>query len=233
MDERALLKRIAKHPPEIQAQALRGVIAERYRGSLFHTCRDLLGYSDITWYTHGDVFESLEDASTRKLIVMPRGTFKSSIAVIGYPIWCLMRDPNDRILIDSEVYENSKNFLRAIKAHLESEKFTSIFGHWRSGTWNESEVTTALRTEIAKEASITASGIGAGKTGQHYKKIIGDDYNSPKNSETTEQRRKVIQHYKMNTSLLEPDGTMAIVGTRYATDDVIGFILDNEIKGTA
>jgi len=42
-------------------------------------------------------------------------------------------------------------------------------------------------------------------------------------------RKKVINHFKMNTAILEPDGTYVIVGTRYAVDDVIGFILENEV----
>ena len=65
--------------------------------------------------------------------------------------------------------------------------------------------------------------------GQHYDVIIGDDYNSDKNSANPEQRKKVVDHYRMNLSILEPEGIYVIVGTRYAADDVIGHILTNEV----
>ena len=103
-----------------QAEAMRLVLADRFRKSLFHAARDLLGYPDITERTHRPTIDCLEDAGTRKLICVPRGTFKSSIGVVSYAVWCLIRNPNLRILIDSEIYENSKNFVREIRGKMES-----------------------------------------------------------------------------------------------------------------
>lgn len=217
--------------PQLIAQAARKKSADLYRNSLYLTCKSLLGYEHMTWRTHGDMIEALEHASQRKLLVMPRGTFKSSVGVVGYSIWSLLRNPNERILIDSEVYSNSKNFLREIKAHMTNPKVVELFGQFKSDTnWNEGELTIAQRTKPYKEASITCSGIGAVKVGQHFSKIIGDDLNSGNNSATPEARKKVITHYQMNQAILEPDGIYVIIGTRYAVDDVIGWILDNEIN---
>lgn len=210
---------------------LRHVQREIYKHSLFETCH-LLGLKDVNWQTHGKVIRALESRRTRKLIVMPRGTFKSSICSVAYPIWCLLRDPDERILLDSELYSNSKNFLREIKMHLASTALTDIFGEFRNpACWNEGEIIIAQRNRVIKEASITASGIGAEKTGQHYDRIIIDDLNSPSNSHTKEGQEKVLMHYKYNTSILEPNGTMAIVGTRYAEGDTIGYALRNEVLG--
>lgn len=184
----------------------------------------------MTKHTHGDMVSVLEAPTPRKLIVMPRGTFKSSIGVAAYCIWRLIRNPNERILIDSEVYTNSKNFLREIKAHLLQPAFIELFGDWSEGqSWTEGEITIKARTQNFKEASLTASGIGAVKVGQHYSTIIGDDLNSGNNSGTIEGRRKVLDHYRMNQAILEPEGVYVIIGTRYAVDDVIGNILSNEL----
>lgn len=154
-------------------------------------------------------------------------THNSSVGVVGYAIWILINDPNARILIDSEVYVNSSNFLREIKAHLESPRLTDIFGKFRSNPWSEGELTIAQRTHPYKEASITCGGVGTGKTGQHFGYILYDDLNGSKNSGTTEARAKVYTHYRMGVSLLEPDGTVSITGTRYSDDDVIGLVLKN------
>ena len=140
-----------------------------------------------------------------------------------------MRNPNERILIDSEIFSNSRNFLREIKAHLKSPHFINIFGEWEGNIWTDSEIVISARTQAAKESSITCGGIETVKVGQHYSIIIGDDYNSGNNSMTAEGREKVIRHYQMNQSILDPDGTYVIIGTRYSELDVIGFIIDKEL----
>lgn len=216
---------IAERPAAIQ-EARRDI----YRSSLFATAKHLLGYSQMVQHAHGRLVAALEAPTRRKLIVMPRGTFKTSITSVAYPIWLLMRNPNLRIILDSELYTNSKNILREIKQHLEGPAFRSVFGDWRGPVWNEGEIVIAPRTLVKKEASITCSGIGAQKTGQHYDVAILDDMNSPKNSSTPEGCARVHQHYRYYQSLLEPDESiLAIIGTRYSASDLISFVLQNEL----
>lgn len=226
MDPIAFLSRM---PAEARIATANAMAAELFKKSLYMTSKFLLGYRDVNWRTHGEMIYALEEATLRKLIVMPRGTFKSSVAAVSYPIWRLIRDPNERILIDSEVYENSKNYLREIRQQLEQPLITSLFGNFVGPTWNEGELIIAQRTKLYKEASITASGIGAEKTGQHYDLEVMDDLNSPSNSNTPEAREKVINHYRYNMAILEPAGTAVVIGTRYAGNDVIGFVLKNEM----
>lgn len=212
--------------PDLAKELLRNI----YKQSLFKTAKNLLGYKDMTEYTHARITDALQDDTKRKLIVLPRGTFKSKIVSISYPIWLLINNPNHRILLDSELYSNSRNFLREIKAHMESPKITSLFGEFRSEiNWTEGSITVKQRSKVQAEASITCSGVGSVKVGQHYTVIIGDDYNSDKNSATREGREKVIDHYKMNQALLEPEGIYVLVATRYAADDIPGYIMSNEI----
>lgn len=204
---------------------------KRSKESLFHVANKLLGFKDVSLRTHGDIIKALEDAEVkRKLIVQPRGSLKSSLACVAYPIWRLINDPNLRILIESEVYTNSSKFLREIKLHLERPLFRNIFGEFKSNIWNESEIVINQRTSPKKEGSITVGSQGMVKVGAHFDLIVNDDMNSPKNSNTIENAEKVIDHYKYNTSILEPTGTYVIVGTRYSANDLIGHILDNEIN---
>jgi hypothetical protein len=150
---------------------------------------------------------------------------------VAYPMWRLIKNPDLRILIDSEIYKNSTKFLREIKAHMEHPFFEACFGkHKTDWNWNEGEITVATRKVIKKEPSITCSGVGAIKVGMHYDLILMDDMNSQKNSDTPEKRLKVIEHYQYATSLLEPEGQLNVIGTRYAADDLIGHILTNEVS---
>ena len=52
---------------------------------------------------------------------------------------------------------------------------------------------------------------------------------SPSNTNTEENREKVINHYKYYQSILDPGGEIVVVGTRYHTHDLIGHIIENEI----
>jgi hypothetical protein len=114
-----------------------------------------------------------------------------------------------------------------------------IWGPWTGPLDNEGEITIAQRTAIRKEASITVGGIETVKVGQHYDIIIGDDYNSPKNSDTPEKCRKVIDHVRYNLSILNPRkigpdglsiGEYTFAMTRYAELDIAGWAL-SEILG--
>ncbi len=105
-----------------------------------------------------------------------------------------------------------------------------MFGKFKSEPWAESEITIRQRTKNFKEASITVGGVGTTKIGQHYSVIIADDMNSPNNSSTPENAKKIVDHYRYNLSLLEPDGIYVIIGTRYSEADLIGHILANELN---
>jgi intein/homing endonuclease len=172
----------------------------------------------------------IEVEGTHTFIANGLVNHNSSVGVVAYSVWALINNPNARILIDSEKYANSKNFIREIKAKLESQIVSDLFGPAAGTPWGEGEIVVAWRTTQFKEASVTASGVEAGKTGQHYDCILHDDLNTGENSNTPEACEKVLDHYRLNTSILEPDGTMVVIGTRYSANDVIGHILENEIE---
>jgi hypothetical protein len=212
--------------------------AERqiYKDSLYHTAKFLLGMSDINWHTHGEMIEALEELEFREkgisnaLIIMPRGSLKSSVGSTAFPIWRLLRDPNKRILIDSATYDLSTQLVSAVAQHLESERVTSLFGTFRTkDDWSSKSLTISQRTKIYKESSIVASGVGSPKTGAHFDCIIHDDLNNEKNSATPELMEKVVRHYQMNYAILDPGGDSCVIATRYAALDVPGHILTNEL----
>lgn len=229
VDINKALDKLSKYPPSQQKDALIQAIKNEYTGSLYKTCKGLLGYKDLNLRTHGSSIAALESDSERTLLVLPRGSLKSSMGVVGYSTWSILNNPNIRILIDSEVYTNSKNFLREIRAHLEGPKLTSLFGEFKGANWSEGEITIKQRTKALKEATITCGGVNTIKVGQHYDLIIFDDLNSNQNSATEEGRKKVIDHYKMTMAILDPGGKVVVIGTRYSAADLIQHIIDNEI----
>lgn len=181
------------------------------------------------------------DPNKNKLHVeMPRGTFKSSIVTVGFVLQFFLNDPNSRILLDTETYSKSKNFLSEIKGHLEdNEKYRAIFFHIHgcypddgrknpSTRWTDSMVDLACRTFKRKEPSIMCSGIDKSINGMHFDLAIMDDLHSEKNVTNKEQIEQVIEHYKLVFSLLDPGCPAIVIGTRWDYQDLYQYILENE-----
>lgn len=198
--------------------------------SLF--CKDVLGYTDMI-NEHESLCEFLSSPGTRKLILMPRYTFKSSICTIAYSLWRLTLNDNLRILIYSDTNEKAEGFLNEIKNHIEGTKPTSLFrklyGAWevdaKRGVWNQAAIVIRPRTNAQSVPSVDTAGIETSKLGKHYDLIIFDDIVSDKNVTTREQMDKVEACYRNSLSLLKPGGDVLLVGTRWHFGDLYGRLL--------
>lgn len=204
------------------------LLQSEFKTSLRSVAILLCGYKDICDETHGPIIKSLSSDKKRKLICVPRGCLKTSL-LVAYVVWLIIKDPNVRIMIESQTYTLSANILREIKAVLMSQRFIEVFGDIRGELWNEGEIIISTRTKPSKDPTIKAASVGTVLIGAHFDFILYDDMNSPENTNTPENAQKIIDHYKMNTSILEPDGTIVLLGTRYSASDLISFVISNEI----
>lgn len=239
-------------------------IANRCRWDLFYLNKYILHYEEMEPEVHGDVCryaealytahpegwvppedtqgKGLEDqfngGNTNLLVLMPRGTFKSSVVTIGFALQNILHDPNIRILIDSETFSKSKAFLSEIKGHLEgNEEFREVFkavhgvypdgsGRRKDMLWTDSQLNIAARNRPRKEPTFSCAGIDVTKNGMHYDLIIFDDLHSENNVTNKEQIDKVKDHWKLSYSLLDPGKPMIVIGTRWHFDDLYQLILD-------
>jgi len=111
-----------------KAEYLKLLRASKGRDDLLYLSREILGYGEMDVEVHGKLVEVLTDGKKRKLILLPRGSFKSSLGTISYSIYRFLKNPNIRILIDSEVLENAQKFLNQVKKHLREPNFTVLYG---------------------------------------------------------------------------------------------------------
>ena len=163
------------------------------------------------------------------LLLSPRGSYKSTVVSISYPLWLLINDHNFRIFIRSGTDTLAKSFLREIKGHIEhNEKFQYLFGKWQTETkhWQETSIIIP-RSKYTKEVSIAVAGIGTIAVSQHYDVIIDDDIVNRQNVESLEQREKVSQTFKDDFGLLSPNGQNVVIGTRWHNQDKYGELLEN------
>lgn len=176
----------------------------------------------------------------KKLMMLPRGVFKSTIMTNAFVLWLMWKNPSIRIMIDSETLGNSKLYLAGIKDQIENNAFLReicvdkdgkflLEPHYKvSGGFTEDQIILKERKRRGmKEPTVFCSGVDNARTGMHPDVIIFDDVVSERNVTTDEQREKVKNHYQFSLSLLEPTGLLAIIGTRYHMDDLYSGLIHN------
>lgn len=142
----------------------------------------------------------------------------------------MLKNPNIRILIANNTWDNARKFLRSIQAYLvRGQLLPSYFGPFESSHWNQDEITIRQRTVILDAPTIATTGLEKEQTSQHYDLIIADDLVARENVATPEQRAKVKDYINSLMALLEPEGELWVVGTRWSMDDAYGDLIDEGI----
>lgn len=164
------------------------------------------------------------------IILAPRGSGKSTVMTVGYTTWKALIDRNIRILIVSNTQRQAEIFLRQIRAYLESTQILDMFGDIKGNIWSTSELD--LRGHgVQKEATITSLGVGGALIGRHVDMIILDDIVDEENSRTSYQRENVWEWYfKTLLPMLEPNGEIHIIGTRWHEDDFYSQIMKSDYQ---
>lgn len=226
---------------------------QRVKETLFDFTQGTLGYEDLVHEAHDPVCHMIEQAvyeqqynkrhkireQVARMILIPRGTFKSTIGAKATPLWIWSQlDPNYRVLLGSQTQDLSRQTMYAIRGQIETNPtFIEKYGLWGASSknaadrqrWTSYTMDIAIRKDwTRREPNISCSGIDVVKTGFHYDMIVLDDLHDQNNTRTHEQIQKVIEYYRLILSLLDPDGLVLVFGTRWANEDLYGYILEHE-----
>tara|TARA_Y100000401_G_scaffold113901_1_gene115228 strand:+ start:721 stop:2223 length:1503 start_codon:yes stop_codon:yes gene_type:complete len=175
---------------------------------------------------HTNIYKDLaNDEKRRVLIAAPRGTAKSTVTTLIYPLWKAAFKKSDEelfIVIISESQAQSINFLSRIKYHLTySTQFKQIFGDLGPETaskWTHTDIVLANGTRmVAVGTGQRVRGFLQGDTRPNL--IIVDDFESELNAYTPEARAK---NRKWLTEAVIPslsdEGKIAMIGTVISED---------------
>ncbi len=221
------------------AQAVTKEAKKKYYLSHFYEFnRDILSWPDIYEPLHRKVCEFVQNnvESKKLLILLPRGSFKSSMITIGFPLWRLAQNPQERILIANATYPMATSFLSQIKDHIsKNETFKELFGDFSASaaSWREDRITISREKAYEqKEPSVIAQGMSTNVTGSHYSLGILDDMVNRENITTRDQMDKVINFYKDALDLIDVNKNdhkeVICIGTTWHHADFYSWILDEE-----
>ena len=196
--------------------------------NFFFFTRACLGQNKLTDRFHKDMCDELQYVDAlRRLWLAPRDHYKSTIVGIAFPLWLLIRDPEERILIAADTANNAEKKLAKIKQLILGSKGIRAFfpeiipRNVRKTTWSDSEIILP-REEAHAEPSISTVGAGGAVVGQHFTRIICDDIIAKEASDSPSVMASVVRWAdNLESLLVEPYvHTIDVVGTRWTHDDV-------------
>ena len=218
------------HTPE----DIRRDLAELGRNDLFFFSKGILGNHDLTVQCHGPLCTFFDKHPARfKLVLHPRGTFKSTIGTVARSLQRVCRDPESRTLIANETATNAQGFLGAIKQHAESNaRFRALYSDvipldTRKVPWNQ-DALTFRRQGAYVEPTISAIGMTGAWTSRHFSHIGFDDPISEDAARSDLVMRDVITRISKVFSLMTDPSldSFDLTGTRWAFFDVYSHMME-------
>lgn len=231
---------------EEQEEILKEEARQKCLEDLHYLAKHILGYDRLTEHYHRSMAKDIDTPKYKfKLLLHPRGHFKSTLGTESYPIKKSLENPNLRCLITNAKLDNSRKFLRTIAKHFNSNpRFRWVWRDWwikKYATeydratmkdkldWVVRDVQdelTLLRPGQAREATFTTGAVDASMVSQHYGLIVADDLINREYVRTQEMVEKSILYFKDLLDLLDPDGELLVIGTRWSHMDLYAWIIE-------
>lgn len=215
--------------PETMVPSMRA----RANTDLLWFCRHVLGFNLLEDEPHGALCRWLQKPAPagKRLVLMPRSSFKTTIISIGYMLWRLLKDPDERQLLDSDLRANAKKLLSVQRRHLESNaRLRQLYGDLTTETgWTEEQFTVA-RDRVSKEPSVMTSGMDQVVVMLHFDCICADDLVNNTNIISKDSLEKTAEHIRLLNPLLDPpeispNREINVLGTRWDDQDAYAGIL--------
>lgn len=161
-----------------------------------------------------------------KLVLWPRGSYKSSVFDMGYAAWLIAGNPNLRILVCSETGKQARAFVEQTKMIIDSPWYRERFGIHRDKRWIQGSFYSAQRDRSnIKEPTLQATGVGEVRTGSHWDVVIMDDVCSQENTKTAESIEALWYWFGETMAQLDPGCKLLVIGTLHHFADIYCRIL--------
>lgn len=220
---------------DTKLEDIRVQLANLGRTNLWFLCKGVLSHGIspvknlLTVGLHREMCAVVESTThNRKLLLVPRGTLKTTVAGIGRPIQRLLQDPTRRILLACNTMRNAQRRLRRIQRHFEANPifrwlYPEVVPDFDKVPWNANEMT-VRRSATTVEPSVDIAGVGTAVTGRHYTDIVKDDIVDDKNTNTPELIEDTIEWDASTIPLFDdpedPSNEEVVIGTPWHRADL-------------
>lgn len=175
-------------------------------------------------------------ASRRFLaILIPRACGKSVLITQCGMLWLHLQDPDISTYIGASTKDLAISFLGSIKKVLEgygdAAYWRWLFGNWRSddARWRQDRITHGARRMSRAEESFAVWSASSGITGKHPDVLCMDDLVTKEAIDgDSDWINHAYEHLSSLIPVVESNGLVILVGTRYADNDPFGRSFDKE-----
>jgi len=186
-----------------------------------HPLQDFRNFLDLVWEFLAlpeptpiqlDIAHNMQELCERDLhhrkgiVQAGRGTGKSFICS-SFAVWKLLLDPTEKILVVSGNEERAKQFTLFTKKLIDN---MDILAHLRGGERNSTLSFDVAGSGTSHSPSVKAAGIMGAITGSRATLIIGDDVETPSNSETIGSQEKLDERVKEFGDIIVPESQRII-----------------------
>lgn len=172
-----------------------------------------------------------DDYYNRVCVSQPPRTAKSSLITLSYPFWLILNNPDTNIVIVNNTQSLAENFgIRLRQLFIDYKELLELNNIKLSDT-KHSNSFFMFETLDGKlyDGSIKLMGTGGTLTGQNVDVLICDDLIKGFSDCTPTLLAKKIEWFKsIILQRLEPHSKLIILGTRWASNDIIGYLEQNQ-----
>ncbi len=176
-------------------------------------------------------FTDIADKRKGRLIInMPPRHTKSEFASVYYPAWIIGKYPKLKIMQVSHNTELAVRFGSKVRNIIDSKEYKQIFGDVRLREDSKAKG----RWETNHGGEYYAAGVGASITGRGADLLIIDDPHTEQDSMSDSAMERAYEWYTSGPrQRLQPGGSILVVMTRWAEDDLTGRLLKAQTEPKA
>jgi len=162
------------------------------------------------------------DSKGRLIVNMPPRHTKSEFASVYFPAWMMGRNPKMKLMQVSHNTELATRFGSKVRNLLASPEYAQIFGDVRL----REDAKAKGKWETNHGGEYFAAGVGGAITGRGADLLIIDDPHTEQDSLSEGAMERAYDWYTSGPrQRLQPGGSIVLVMTRWAEDDLTGRLL--------
>ena len=181
-----------------------------------------------------DALDRVEKGECKRLIIsLPPRHSKSETSSVRFPAWFLGKHPTKRIVLASYSESLAAEQSRKCKAVFTSDKYELLFPATAPHQLNKTYKTADKEWQTFQRGDFYSVGVGGGLTGRGFDIGIIDDFVKDRQEANSDLCKERVKSWYQSTfyTRAEPDAAIIIIATRWAVDDLIGFLIEEEKSG--